>query len=126
MELTAENVETVFTDCLFNDGEDTTNHVKAEGITSLIGFHPERLESHREDVKSMLGFLPDDFKKTHGGCMSFLCACETQDGKQWTGLHQKMEQLFQLGIGLGLAKYLMPKDVWCAFPGGMPYIVIDV
>lgn len=126
MELTSENVETVFMSCLFSDGEDTSNHIKAEGIASLVGFHPERLESQRENVKSMLEFLPNDFMKTHGGGMSFLNACTTKDGVQWTGLHQQMDKLFQLGIGLGLAKYLMPKEMWKSLPGGMPYIVVDI
>lgn len=124
MDLTSDNVEAVFMSCLFKDGEDTSKHIKAEGLTSLIGFHPERLESQRENVKSMLGLLPDEFKQTKGGGMSFLNACNDKNGIQWTGLHQRMEQLFQLGIGLGLAKYLMPKDMWNMFPGGMPYIVI--
>jgi len=124
MELTNENVENVFMDCLFKDGENTDEHIKAEGITSVVGFHPERLESCRENVKSMLDCLPSDFHQNEGGGMSFLNACNDKNGKQWTDFHQRMEQLFQLGIALDLAKYLMPKEMWRALPGGMPYIVI--
>lgn len=125
MELTSENVETVFMSCLFKDKEDTSKHIKAEGITSTIGFHPERLESQRENVKSMLGFLPEAFHKNSGGGWSFLNACNDKNGKQWTDLHQRMDQLFQLAIGLELAKYLMPRKIWSVLPGGMPYIVLD-
>ena len=124
MELTSQNVFTVFTDCLFKEGEDTTMHVKVEGIMSTFGLHPNRLESHKEDIRSMLDQLPDDFKQEHGGGMSFLNACNTKDGNQW-GEHTNMEQLFVLGIGIGFAKYCMPRTAWIAFPGGMPYIVVD-
>ena len=37
-----------------------------------------------------------------------------------------MEQLLTLGIGLGYAKYLMPREMWKMFPGGMPYFQIDL
>jgi hypothetical protein len=37
-----------------------------------------------------------------------------------------MEQLFQLGIGLGLAKWQLPPEMWGVLPGGMPYVVIEV
>jgi len=124
MELTSENVEKVFMNCLFKDGEDTANYIKAEGIISIVGFHTSRLENHREDVKEMLDCLPNNFKAKGGGGWSFLNACDNQNGIQWTDLHQRMEQLFQLGIGLKLVKYLMPKEMWSALPGGMPYLVI--
>lgn len=122
MELTSENVEHVFTDCLFVDDEPTDKHVKAEGVVGTIGFHPDRLEQHREDVKAMLAQLPDDFQPTGGGGTTFLNACNDKNGKQWTDLHQRMEQLFQLGIGLGLAQWLLPRAMWGVLPGGMPYV----
>ena len=124
MNLTSENVEQVFMDCLFKDGEKTDDHIKAEGITSTIGFHPDRLATHKKDVQSMLHCLPDDFHSKGGGGMSFLNACNDKDGHQWTDFHQRMEQLFQLGIGLKLAKWQMPRQMWAMFPGGMPYVVV--
>ena len=125
MELSSENVDKIFKDCLFLDGEDTSNHVKSEGIQSTVGFHPERLESYRDDVADMLNYLPDEFQKTGGSGWSFLNACNDKDGRQWTDLHQKMEQLFQLGIGLNLAKWQLPREMWKMFPGSMPYAVVD-
>ncbi len=124
MKLTSENVDTVFRDSLFKNDENTDNYVKGVGIKSDIGFHPDRLESHRDDVKTMLACLPDAFMRTAGGGMSFLNACNDRDGVQWTGMHQHMEQLFQLGDALGLSKYPMPKEAWHVLPGGMPYILV--
>jgi len=116
-----ERVKEIFRDCMFRDGEVTGNYVKAEGITSTVGFHPERLESHKTEIIAMLDELPDEFKESGGGGMSFLNACNDKHGNQWTGLHQRMEQLFQLGIGVNAAKCLMPREMWAVLPGGMPY-----
>ena len=49
--------------------------------------------------------------------------CNDKDGNQWTGFHQRMEQLLMLGIGLGLMEIQVPRNLWEAFPGGMPYVV---
>ena len=125
MELTAENVETVFMECLFKGGENSSNAIIAEGITSKFGLHPDRIKEQEENIYSMLKELPEQFQKKVGGGWSFLNACNDKNGKQWTGLHQKMEQLFVLGIACGKAKYLMPRDMWSAFPGGMPYCVVE-
>lgn len=122
--LDPERVNVMFVDCLFRDGEDTSKHVKAEGITRNVGFHPKRLESHKAEIEAMLDELPDEFKEGGGGGMSFLNACNDKQGNQWTGLHQRMEQLFQLGIGIGKVQCLMPREMWGILPGGMPYYLI--
>jgi len=124
MILTAENVENVFKECLFIDGEDTSSKLVAEGIKTNVGFHPERLERHREDIANMLSELPKEFQQDGGGGMSFLNACMNADGEQWTGIHSTMEKLFLLGLALGKVKNLMPRAIWCALPGGMPYYVV--
>ena len=122
--LNPERVNAVFMDCLFRDGEDTSKHVKAEGIVRNVEFHPERLESHRAEIVAMLDELPEQFQEKSGGGWSFLNACNDKHGNQWTGLHQTMEQLFQLGIGIGKVKSLIPREMWSALPGGMPYYVV--
>lgn len=122
--LDPERVKAIFLDCLFKDGEDTSNHVKAEGIVRHVGFHPERLNSHKEEIETLLDELPDEFKKSGGGGWSFLNACNDKHGNQWTGLRLQMEQLFQLGIGIGKVKSLLPREMWSALPGNMPYYVI--
>jgi hypothetical protein len=113
--LNGEKVRSVFMDCLFQEGEDSTKHVRADGIVNNVGFHPGRLEQHRAEIVEMLDELPDQFKESNGGGWSFL---------QWTDFHQRMEQLFQLGIGINRVKCLLPRELWKALPGGMPYYVI--
>lgn len=123
MELTAENVNKVFMDCLFKDGEDTTTHVAVEGIVTNVGFNPTRLDSHKQDIADMLDMLPDSFKQSGGGGMTFLNACMDNNDIQW-GEHRDMEQLVLLGIATKKAKFLMPRDMWQVCPGGMPYFVV--
>jgi len=125
MELTAENVETIFFDCLFKGEEPIVDCVRADGITSVLGFSPERLKKHRDEIYEMLKQLPEGFQKESGGGMTFLNACNDKDGNQWTGLHTSMEQLMTLGIAIDKVKYCAPRDMWVALPGGMPYFVVN-
>lgn len=124
MKLTSENVETVFMNCLFKDDEDHSDPAIAEGIMSKVGFHKGRLESHSTDIEDLLFCLPEKFHKDIGGGWSFLNACEDKNGHQWTSFHQRMEQLFQLGLAIGKVECLMPRDMWKVLPGEMPYYVI--
>ena len=124
--LTSDRVGIIFEDCLFKEKEDTSNYVKAEGIMTNVGFHPDRLESHKAEVDEMLEQLPNEFQKSGGGGWSFLNACNDRDGNQWTGLQQVMEQLFLLGIALKRVKIQLPRELWSSLPGGMPYLVVDL
>ena len=124
MNLTSENVNKIFCDCLFREEEDKTNYVEVEGVMFRVGFHPERLASYKEDVKTMLQCLPDSFIRGKGIGCSFLEACNDKNGVQWTDFHQRMEQLFMLGIGLELAAWLFPRPVWVALAGGMPHVIV--
>ena len=121
---TADRVDSTFKACLFKDNEDTTDHIVAEGIVSTVGFHPGRIEENREVIHDMLAELPDDFKASGGGGYSFLNACLDRHGNQWTGMHQKQEQLVQLGIAINEVEFILPRDMWPAFPGGMPYFTV--
>ena len=124
MKLTSKNVESIFMDCLFRKGEDTSDPAIAEGITSKFGFHKERLELHKKDISTMLSQLPKEFQKDSGGGMTFLYACDNAKGEQWTGLHSVIEQLFSLGQACGKVKCLMLRPMWSVLPGGMPYYVV--
>lgn len=124
MKLTSDNVEQVFTDCLFREDENTDSAIKVEGIMHPFGFHPARLMEHEKDIKEMLSFLPDQFHQDKGDGWSFLNACEDNEGNQWTGLHMVMEQLFVLGMAIGKVRCLLPRDMWNVLPGGMPYYVV--
>ena len=115
----AKIVTDAFMDCLYKDGEDTTGFVKVDGVVRQFGFHPQRLEEKRELVKDLLNQLPEEFKEG----WSFLCMCKNKKGEQW-GEHIHCEQLTALAIGLGMAEYPMPREMWVMFPGGVPYIQI--
>jgi len=117
-------IEAIMMDCLYLPGENTDDAVTVEGITTTFGFHPGRLESNRKRIEEMLSCLPDPFMADKGGGMSFLEACNDNEGEQWTGFHHRMEELFVLGMAIGHARYCMPRDFWSVLPGGMPYIQV--
>lgn len=128
--LTADRVAAVVTDGLFVDEEIQglsreeiqAKAVVIEGISRAYGFHPERLAGHRDEVYEMLSELPDGFRASAGGGASVLTAHVDRHGNTWTGFHQSVDELFVLGIALGLATWLLPREIWNALPGGMPYV----
>lgn len=124
MKLSASNVNDIFMKCLFKDGEPTDKAVIGKGVMMDVGFNPDRLKENEGDIESMLDNLPDSFKSTGGGGMSFLNVCNDNDGKQWADLHQTMDQLVTLGNAIGILSFLLPKEAWISLPGGMPYIVL--
>lgn len=126
--INADEVEAAFRDCLFDEDEPMEPRVEVEGILHTFGFHPERLESHRAQVARWLSDLPTEFRSTEyggEGGWTFMNACQDRNNVQWTGLHQRMDQLFALGQGLGLAKPVLSRKYWSSLPAGMPYYVIE-
>ena len=71
-QLTAKNVEKVLLDCLYKPEELDDEHtapkgaVIVEGVIQSFGFHPGRLESHKEDIKGKLQFTRKLFGKIVG------------------------------------------------------------
>lgn len=138
LELTGIAVEDLFKVCLFADGElpsDVTsetlpeNAVTAEGVASVAGFKRENLEAHRAEILELLGQLPKDFRPSEqggGGGWSFLNGCLREDGEQWTGFHATVDLLFQMGTAIGAVAPVLPRAMWSALPGGMPYYVVDL
>ena len=123
--LDPQTVTEIFTDCLFRDGEDTSGAVTAEGIMINAGFHPGRLAAHDHEIAELLDDLPDQFKtSTGGGGWSFLNACTDRRGDLWTGMHATVEQLMLLGLAAGRVSCPMPRELWSALPGGMPYYTV--
>lgn len=123
----ANIVRAIFSDCLFKEGEDTSNHIPAEGVVRSVSFHPQRLESHREEVRELIKQLPIEFMPEHmggGDGYTFLNLPFDKDGNQW-GEQINAEQLFQLANGLNMASFLMPRQFWPMMPGGVPYISFD-
>lgn len=104
MKLTAENVEQVLKYCLFNNGEDTTDHKIGEGVRLRAGFHPGRLEEKKPEIIAMCQQLPTTFIEG----WSFLNACTTADGQQW-GEHSDVDNLMAIGTASGCIELLMPR-----------------
>ena len=125
MNLTAEKVHTVFMKCLFKEGEQTDNHKIGQGVMIKVGFNPERLKENEPVIIEMINDLPDEFKKTGGGGISFLNMCNDKNGNQWANLHKTMDELVVLGNAIGKLSFLMPKEMWSVLPGGMPYLVVS-
>ncbi len=126
--LSSIRVEKIFASCLFNniDVFDGQTHipVQVDGILGKVDLDNSKLAIHREEITAMLNELPQEFQQFSGGGWSFLQACNDKHGDQWTGLHQIMDKLFMLGIGIEKVEYLMPREQWGLFPEGMPYLVI--
>jgi len=68
-------------------------------------------------------FFPEN--EGGGGGWSFLQLCEDDHGEQWTGLHKVMDELLMLAIATKHARILLPRELWSALPGGMPYIMFS-
>jgi len=118
-----ERVKELYGECLLNDADDP---VDVEGIVHPCRFSKAKLAEHHDEIGNILAQLPDTFKVGHGGGWSFLNVCQDRDGNLWTGFHWTCEMLVQLGIGTGQAKWLGDRELWAAFPNGMPYVIVKV
>ena len=113
----------IFMDCLFNEDElvngvPTIEPVYVNGVLHNIGFHPDRLESHRNDIQTMVDQLGDSF--TVGD--SFLNMCIDKNGNHW-GEHISSEQLLTLSLGLQIIEYVVdPEQAKEIMPSSMPLI----
>lgn len=128
----ADQVDNCMKDCLYKEEEllqdprrPPADAIIVEGIMNTFAFHPNRLETHRGELRRILCGFPDEFYIDGGGGWSFLNFCMTKDGDQW-GEHYNMEQLMCLGIALRLVKYNMDRSFWNVMPGGMPYFTICI
>lgn len=115
--LTSEAVQTLFEQSVRESGGVFVEGIRSSAYLDVTG--------KEQQISELLVELPNEFQASKGGGWSFLNACLTRDGEQWTDLHLVMEKLFMLGIAAGKARWLMPRDMWKAFPGGMPYVVVN-
>jgi hypothetical protein len=120
--LTADRVRLVWVACLAERADDP-EVVIVEGVVGKYYLHRTHLESHRQEIGELLACLPDEFQAARGGGWSFLNACMTRNGEHW-GEHTDIERLVCLGIAVRLAKFLFPRAMWLALPGGVPYFCI--
>lgn len=108
-----------------SEPKEQSQMIKVIGISNGFGFHKDRLENHREEIKLILLKMSEKFHKSAGGGWSFLNLPFDKGGNHW-GEHIHCESLFALASGLGMAKFVMPRESWDIFPSGIPYIVFDV
>lgn len=128
MSIDANEVEKVYVDCLVESATmlESLGVVAVEGVLHKHAFLREQLDGHRETIVGWLRQMPDEFHESRGSGWSFMNACNTKDGEQWTGLHQRMDQLFAMGQGLGVVKCAVPRKMWFVFPDSMPYYTVNV
>jgi hypothetical protein len=106
-------------------GETPKDAVIVDGVVRSFGFHPDRLEQARPKVIEIIREVVEDpFFTDKGGGYTFLNLCQDRSGNQWAE-HPTMEVLCCLAIGLKLAKWCAPREMWPMLPGGMPYIQFD-
>ena len=120
MRLTHQNVEDVFKDCLADTAEHTL-----KGVCIEVAFNREKIAEHEQDIMQMLMQLPKEFHRPGGGGWTFLNMCIDKNGNQWTDYHRTQDKLVCLGRAIGAVEFVMPRDLWKVFSGGMPYIVIN-
>lgn len=115
-------IDSLFTSCLFREGEPTQDAVVADGITARFGFHPERLKAAVPELRALVGStVPDAFMSDGGGGSSFLDLAFDREGVHWAE-HPTLQQLVVLCVASGLAAYCLPREVWHVLPGGVPYV----
>lgn len=133
-ELNTENVDRIFADCMFRSHEEYEECKLGELYTFVdsiqsakvkVGFHPERICQHMQEIREMLGQLPDGFFPGKGGGASFLQAACLKNGDLWTGFHTEVEKLCLLGMASRQLRMLLPREEWHYLPGGMPYFVVE-
>lgn len=92
-------------------------------IATDVMLNKQIVEDNREKIVEWINELHPNFLNTGGGGWSSLNLCMDKNEEQWTGLQMVTFQLFALASVIGLADFLLPRDMWSVLPGGMPYVV---
>lgn len=112
--LSAKRVSELFNECLKDAGQEVDG-VLHKAVLDVAG--------HEDEITTMLAELPDEFHADKGGGWTFLNACMDRHGHHWAE-HPTMEKLFMLGIAAGKARWQLPREMWKALPGGVPYVSV--
>lgn len=118
VKLTTQAVRDLLVACM-----GTQDDLRVDGIAGYFLFNREKLRENREAIIDLLYELPAPFQVAHGGGWSFLQAYEDRHGNHWAE-HSTMDALFCLGQGIDMVEYVLPREMWSALPGGMPYLCI--
>lgn len=118
--ISSVKVSEIFKDCL-EDNEDSINDnsLIVEGIVHKFAFNASKIENYKQSIIDLINCLPNKFKEGY----SFLNLCEDKEGSLW-GEQFNAEQLMCLGIAIGKIKILLPREIWYALPGGVPYLQV--
>lgn len=124
--INAKRIHEILTDCMFNDNyTDDSKCIAVQGITSVFGFKPEKIDEHKNEIYSFLEELPVSFWESPIGDdgYSFLQMPFDKNDQHW-GEQINAQELLVLGLATGYAQYLFSKPIWKALPGGVPYVVL--
>ena len=125
--ISSKRIHDILTDCMFEDASkvtDTTEFVMGEAVMRTFCFVPEKVELHEKEILEILNDLPEEFQESTGGGWSFLKAVCDKNENHW-GEHINVDELLALGLASGHISYLMPRVMWQALPGGLPYFMIN-
>ncbi len=122
----AKEINIIFRACLFKeeeiiDGKPPEGFLDIDGVRSHVGFHPDRVQQYKSRIEYFLSEIHPDFSSQEAGGTSFVNLPFDKEGTQW-GEHQNADELLILGLAIDRFEYLMPREIWSALPGGMPYI----
>ena len=127
--LDAKRVREIVMDCLFtDDSKDEDMCISVYGIARCFGFIPEKIENYREEIHGMMKELPDVFWDSNdnpngGGGYTFMNLPFDKNDHQWCE-QPTAELLMALGLATGYMEYMLPREVWIALPGNVPYVII--
>lgn len=121
-----DTIHEIMKDCLYKPDEIENgipgDVVIVDGILAKFGLNPLKLNANKEKILKIIQKMHPNFFQNTGGGWTFLNLCIDKDGVQW-GEHRDCEALIILAIAIDKCKYLLPRDMWSALPGGMPYIM---
>jgi hypothetical protein len=129
-ELHCDKIDEIMYYCLFHSQQEADDLrasgrdvVASHGIIQGFGFHPDRLQEKKEEIKALvIELVPNLFLRPTGGKgTTFLYLPTKEDGGLW-GEHRNAEALFVLAQALGWAGFCLPRHLWGVFQNGMPYV----
>jgi len=116
--------------CLFKDAEldggPPKDAIFVQGIVQSFALHKGRIEENKDILRKLAKeIIKDEFLKNGGGGFTFLHLPQSRDGELWCE-QRTAEALFCLCKAAGFAEYCIPRDLWPALPGGVPYVIFDI
>jgi hypothetical protein len=104
--------------------ENSSTAIRVQKVTSddEVCFDPECLNTHRQEIISILDQLPGTFRPGSGGD-SFGAMDSDEYGAPWTSSLADVECLLLLGVAIERIEYVDPREIWDKYPRS-PYVWI--